>query len=56
MNIAKKIANRKWDEIASATTRTTNRSGLSKPTRRAKRKANRRAIREENRIAFNDAA
>lgn len=52
----KKIANAKYDEIASNTTRSTSRHGLSSWQRREKRRSNRVAKRKEERIHFEDQA
>jgi hypothetical protein len=54
VNLAKKIANRDFEEVAGATTRTTNRSGLSKQMRREKRIRNRTARRREAAIHWAD--
>ena len=55
MNIAHKIANKHFDEIADASTRHTSRHGVPKHVKRASRKVNKRVRREESKIDFNDA-
>jgi hypothetical protein len=52
MNLYKKIANRKFEPVASMTTRSASRHGLGRGLAKEKRYRNRQAKREEARIDF----